>query len=158
MSLMVVLIMQVSSQLQSQVFSKYVIGEILFNLGRTNWTKKYNVHDLTIEAWAVGIWVKEARTIISYKVLNDYLRETSIAIGNFLSVERVSSGWLVSSQQDFSKKYFVYFSKSSGWSCNCMKFRCWRNRIPSEMPQFWQTINQKPYCHHIAAAYSFSRS
>lgn len=146
--------MRVSSQLQSQLFSKYVVAEILYKLDRTSWMKKYNAHDLTIQAWATGIWVKQAGTFISYKDLNNYLREVAGAIGEMLPVEPVSTGWLVSSQQDFSKKYFVTCSKSAGWECDCMKYRCWRNRIPKELPQFWQVIGGRPYCHHIAAAYS----
>ncbi len=146
--------MQVSSQLQSQLFSKYVVAEVLFKLDRTSWMKKYNAHDLTVEAWATGIWVKQAGTFVSYKDLNKYLREIALAVGEMLPVERISTGWLVSSQQDFSKKYFVSFSKSAGWQCDCMKYRCWRNRLRTELPQFWRVIGERPYCHHIAAAYS----
>jgi hypothetical protein len=144
--------MQVSSQLQSQLFPKYTVAAVLKQLGRTNWENKYSEHNLTVEAWAVGIWVKEAGTIISYRELNKYTRFASAEIASQLPVEKVKGGWWVQSRQ-CSDKYFVTASKTTGWSCSCMKFRCWRNRMPNELPMFWKVIDGHPYCHHIVAAY-----
>lgn len=143
--------MKVSKQLQSQVFSNHLIAELLIRLGRTKWMNKYNTHDLHCEAWAVGIWVKQAG-LISYKDLADFLKEIATAIGELLPVEKVNFGWLVKSMRN-SDRYFVSFSKASGWSCNCMKFRCWHNRILQEMPQFYKALGEKVFCHHVAAAY-----
>lgn len=143
--------MKVSSQLQSQLFDKNVIGAILVKLGRTNWEKKYTVHDLTIEAWGTGIWVKEAGTIISYTDLNNYWRNVAENIGETLPVTKINIGWLVKSRQ-FHKSYLVTFGVS-GWQCECMRWRCWNNRISSELEAFWRAIDEKPYCHHTAAAY-----
>ena len=58
--------MNISQALASQHLSKRAIADILFYLQRTAWIHEYNKYDLTIEVWAVGIWVKEAGTIISY--------------------------------------------------------------------------------------------
>jgi hypothetical protein len=142
--------MKVSKELKSQVFNNYVVAELLIRLGRTKWMEKYNTHDLHCEAWAVGIWVKQAGTIISYKYLAEFWRETATAIGEFLAAQKLDFGWVVKSKSS-NDRYFVYYSK--GWNCNCMKFRCWKNRISSEMPQFYKAINEKIFCHHIAAAY-----
>ncbi|MBH8564467.1 hypothetical protein I8748_20155 [Nostoc sp. CENA67] len=143
--------MKVSRQLQSQVFSNQLIAELLIRLGRTKWMEKYNVHDLHCEAWAVGIWVKQAG-IISYKDLANFWRETAAAIGEFLPAEKLDFGWLVKSMKS-DKRYFVHFSRFTGWFCNCMKFKCWHNRISEEMPQFYKALNSKIFCHHVAAAY-----
>ncbi|NJN13824.1 MAG: hypothetical protein HC815_40490 [Richelia sp. RM1_1_1] len=149
--------MKVSSALQSQILSKYVLREILFRLGRINWEYKYNVHDLTYEFWSTGVWVKEAGTIISYKAIAKYWREAAVNQTEQLPVDKVQGGYLVSSIQDFSKKYFVYFNKVRGWQCECMKHRCWRNRIPSELPQLYKALNHKIFCHHTVAAYLCTR-
>ncbi|MEA5595680.1 hypothetical protein [Rivularia sp. UHCC 0363] len=145
--------MKVSSALQSQVLSRYVLREILFKLGRTNWEYKYNVHDLTYEFWTTGVWVKEAGTIISYRAIAEYWREAAINQTEQLPVTKVQGGWLVSSIQNFSKQYFVYFNNGKGWTCDCMKHRCWRNRIPKELPQLYKALGYKIFCHHVAAAY-----
>lgn len=144
--------MKVSRQLQSQVFSNQLIAELLIRLNRTKWMEKYNTHDLHCEAWTVGIWVREAGTIISYKDLANFLREIAAAIGEFLPVQKTDYGWFVKSMRN-SDRYKVTFSKTNGWSCSCMKFRCWKNRISEEMPQFYKALGEKIFCHHVAAAY-----
>lgn len=100
--------MKVSSALQSQILSRYVLEEILYELGRMNWAEKYNIYDLEFEFWTTGVWVKQAGTIISYKVIAKYWREAAIMMTEQLPVDKVQGGWLVSSIQDHSKKYFVY--------------------------------------------------
>ncbi|WP_414623787.1 hypothetical protein [Calothrix sp. CCY 0018] len=149
--------MKVSSALQSQVLSRYVLKDILFQLGRINWEYKYNIHDLEYEFWTTGVWVKQAGTIISYDAIAEYWREAAISQTEQLPVEKVRGGWLVSSIQDHSKNYFVYFNQGKGWQCECMKHRCWRNRIPNELPQLYKALNNKIFCHHTAAAYLFEK-
>lgn len=143
--------MQVSSELKSQVFSKYVVSELLIRLNRTAWMEKYNVHDLYAEAWAVGIWVRQAG-VISYKDLAVILREEAINKAEQLPVERVAAGWLVKSRQS-SDRYLVKFDKIAGWGCCCLRYKCWRKRLANEMPQLYKALDNKVFCHHIAAAY-----
>lgn len=148
--------MKVSSALQSQILSRYMLGEILLKLGRDNWYYTYNVWDLTFEFWTTGVWVKEAGTIISYKDIAAYWREAAAVQAEQLPVEKASVGWLVRSRQDADKKYFVYKHNSRGWECDCMRHRCWRNRIPKELPQLHKALNHKTFCHHIVAAYFYT--
>jgi len=98
------------------------------------------------------VWVKQAGTIISYKVIAKYWREAAIMMTEQLPVDKVQGGWLVSSIQDYSKKYFVYWNPSMGWRCNCKKYACWKNRIPKELPPLYKALNEKIFCHHVAAA------
>lgn len=145
--------MKISTALQSQILSPYVLGEILLELGCTKWFHEYNVYQLTYEFWTTGVWVKEAGTIISYKAIAEYWKKAAINQTEQLPVEKVRGGWLVSSIQDFTKSYFVYFNQGKGWQCECMKHRCWRNRIPKELPQLYKALNNKIFCHHVVAAY-----
>ena len=148
--------MQVSSELKSQVFSKYIISELLVRLDRTRWMQNYNVHDLYIEVWAVGIWVKQAG-VISYKDLAEILREEAINKAEQLPVDKVAAGWLVKSRQ-CGDRYLVKFNKIDGWSCCCLRYQCWRKRLANEMPQLYKALGKKVFCHHIAAAYSSALS
>ncbi len=144
--------MQISSALASQTMSKYVVSKVLYKKGRTKWMENYNVHDLYAEAWAVGVWIKQAG-IISYKDLADILKEESIFKAQQLPVERVTGGYLVKSFQ-CNDKYFVTFTSSAGWQCDCMRYKCWRNRMKTELPQLLNQFNGKVFCHHIVAAYN----
>ena len=147
--------MKVSSQLTSQTISKYVLSWLLNKIGRTKWTEKYNSHDLVIEAWANGVWVKQAG-IISYKNLAEALRLESQAKAHNLSVQKVSKGFLVSSFQDNDRKYFVSLNNKK-WTCNCMRYGCWNHRMEKELPQLYKALNNKVFCHHIVAAYDYQK-
>jgi len=144
--------MQVSSALASQTMSKYVVAQVLEKKGRTKWMENYNVHDLSAEAWAVGVWIKQAG-IISYKDLAAILIEEAMFKAQQLTVEKVGGGYLVKSFQ-CPDKYFVTFSKATGWHCECLRYKCWKNRMNAELPQLLNQFNGKVFCHHIVAAYS----
>jgi hypothetical protein len=144
--------MQVSSALASQTFNKYIIRSILVQKGRTLWEHKYSVHDLYIEAWAIGIWVKQAG-IISYKDLAHALKTQVIFKAQQLPVRKVAGGYLVKSFQS-ERRYFVSYSKSEGWECQCMLYRCWKQRMEIELTQLFQHFNQL-FCHHIIAVHDF---
>ncbi|GAX45769.1 hypothetical protein NIES4075_67900 [Tolypothrix sp. NIES-4075] len=145
--------MRVSSELQSQSFNLNQIHAILIRLGRMKWEYQYNKFDLEFEPWAIGVWVKQAGTIISYKDLAEYLREESELKAYQLPVTKAFDGWLVKSSQG-GDRYYVRFNKESGWCCNCMLFRCRYNRTSKELPQLWEAMNKKAFCHHIVAVYS----
>ncbi|WP_066425110.1 hypothetical protein [Anabaena sp. 4-3] len=146
--------MEVSSELKSQIFSKYLVAELLYKIGRFKWADNFSRHELIIETWANGLWVKQAG-LISYHDLAEALREEANFKAYNLSVERVRQGFLVSSFQNSHKRYFVQLIKGAGWSCNCMKYKCWNNRMSQELPQLFQALNGKIFCHHIVAAYNF---
>jgi hypothetical protein len=145
--------MKVSSELQSQSFNLNQIYATLFRLGRMKWELKYNKFDLEFEPWSTGIWVNQAGTIISYKDLAETLRQEAEFKAYQLAVDKILDGWLVKSFQS-SSRYFVKYNKRSGWRCNCMLFNCRNNRTSKELPQLWDAMNQRSFCHHIAAVYS----
>lgn len=145
--------MQVSSELRSQIFSKYLVAHLLYRMERFVWADNYSRHELIIEPWANGLWIKQAG-LVSYKDLAAILREEAENKAHGLTVERVRIGYLVSSMQDADKNYLVQFNKTSGWRCNCMRFRCWHNRMSEELPQLYKALDNKVFCHHIVAAYN----
>lgn len=157
------MITSLSSALQSQTYNKYLVDHILYRLDRYKWAEKYNRHDLKIEAWSTGLWVKQAGTIISYRELAAILKEQAENKAEQLPVDRIptnikdSKAFAVSSRQDHNKKYIVQFSQRHGWSCNCMQYRCWENRISTEFPQLYKALNYKIFCHHIVAAYNHNK-
>lgn len=148
--------MLISSALASQTMSKYVVSKVLDKKGRNKWMENYNVHDLYVEAWAVGVWIKQAG-IVSYKDLAEILKEEAIFKAQQLPVEKVAGGYLVKSFQS-GDRYFVNFNKETGWQCDCMRYKCWRNRMNKELPQLLSKFNGKVFCHHIVAAYQSKNS
>ncbi len=147
--------MQVSSELTSQTMSKYVMQNVLKNINRHKWEKNCSVHDLTVEPWGTGVWIKQAG-LVSYKSLAEILRQEAQMKAEQLPVEKVAGGFLVKSHQ-CSDRYYVSYRKNSGWQCECMRYRCWRNRMPKELPQLLDALNGKVFCHHIIAAYKTLR-
>lgn len=147
--------MKVSSELMSQTMSKYVLSWLLYEMDRIKWTEKYNSHDLKIESWATGVWVKQAG-LISYKDLAEALRIESQMKSYKLYVKKVNKGFLVSSFQGGDRKYFVSLINKK-WTCNCMRYRCWYNRMEKELPQLYKALNNKIFCHHIVAAYEHQK-
>jgi hypothetical protein len=144
--------MKVSSELMSQTMHKYAIAWMLESTDKLKWQEKYNRHDFIIEAWANGIWVKQVG-IISYHDLAEYIKFESQFKAYQLPVEKVGKkSFLVGSYQGGKNKYFV-FVKDKKWVCNCMRYRCFNNRIEKELPQLYKILNGKIFCHHIVAAY-----
>jgi hypothetical protein len=138
---------QPSSQLASQTISKRAIADLLIWLGRTKWQSKWNAHDLEIESWCVGIWVKQAG-IISYEDLAIWLKFISQARSEFLRVQKRGERlYLVAGRQQ--EWYAV--TKNQSWQCECMLFRC-RRRIAKEMPKLYEALDRQIFCHHTLAA------
>jgi hypothetical protein len=144
--------MKVSRELQSQIFSKYLVADLLYRLERFSWSKNYSRHELIIEPWASGLWVKQAG-LISYRDLAEYLKLEAEVKAYTLRVETVDKWYLVASRQDPNKNYLVKFYRGYGWKCNCMRYRCWKNRMAEELPQLFKVLKGKIFCHHIVAAH-----
>lgn len=146
--------MKVSPQLQSQTMSKYLIADLLYKSGRLKWCQNHSRHELIIEPWKTGIWIKQ-EGLVSYSQLAEALKlEAEIKAYN-LSVQKISQGFLVSSSQSPEKNYFVQFDRLNGWRCNCMRWKCWKNRMANELPQLLKHFNGKIFCHHAVAAYNY---
>ena len=131
---------QPSSQLASQTISKRAIANLLIWLGRTQWQEKYNAHDLVIEVWAVGIWVKQAG-LISYKTLAEWIKYVAQLKASVLGVQRKGDRlYLVQGSQ---QSWYAVINQGNYWECECMLYRCRRKRIRKEMPQLYQSLNQQ---------------
>lgn len=141
---------RLSSELASQTISKRAIADLLFYLGRSKWEKNYNSHQLTIEAWAVGIWVKQAG-IISYEDLAEFIRETTKLKASGLAVDKRSDNlFLVQGSQ---KSCYAVIRQNGHYICECMLYRCRHNRLRNELPQLFEALNRKIFCHHSVAAW-----
>ncbi len=141
---------KISSELASQHISRHAIGDLLYYLERIHWANNCNYHQLTIEAWEVGIWVKEVG-IISYKDLAEFIRETSIFKASGLQVQQRSPNlFLVQGSQ---RPWYTVQRRSRQYICECMLYRCRRKRLRNEFPQLFEALNKKIFCHHIIAAY-----
>ena len=139
-----------STQLASQTISKNAIADLLYYLGRDKWEENYNRHQLTIEAWAVGIWVREIG-IISYKDLAEFMRNSTKLKASGLQVERRSpSLFLVEGSQ---QSRYAVIRQNGHYTCECMLYRCRHNRLRKELPQLFEALNKKIFCHHTVAAY-----
>ena len=139
---------QPSSQLASQTISKRAIADLLIWLGRTQWQEKYNAHDLVIEVWAIGIWVKQAG-LISYKTLAEWLKYVAQLKLSVLGVQRRGERlYLVQGRQ---KSWYAVVNRGHNWECECMLYRCRRKRIKAEMPKLYQSLSQQIFCHHTSA-------
>lgn len=141
---------KLSSELASQTISRNTIAELLHYLGRTKWEQNYNRYQLEIEPWFVGIWVNVAG-IISYRDLADFIRETTKLKAASLQVEQRSpSLFLVQGTQ---KSKYAVVRQRNYFQCECMLYRCRHNRLRRELPQLFQALNQKIFCHHSVAAW-----
>jgi hypothetical protein len=141
---------KVSSELASQHLSKNIIADLLFYLNRTRWEQKYNKYQLKIEPWVVGIWVKEAG-IISYQDLACFIREITLLKASHLQVEQRSPNLFL--VQGVQKSKYAVVRRHNHFCCECMLYRCRNNRLKKELPQLFEALNQKIFCHHTVAAY-----
>jgi len=145
----------ISSQLASQTISKNAIADLLHYLGRDKWERKYNSHQLIIETWAIGIWVKQLG-IISYKDLAEFIRETTKLKASGLQVKRQSQSlFLVQGSQKF---WYAVVQQNGHYICECPLYRCRHKRFRKEFPQLFNALNGKIFCHHTVAAYQFLKS
>ncbi|MUL39374.1 hypothetical protein [Gloeocapsopsis dulcis] len=141
---------EISSELASQHISRYAIADLLCYLNRTKWEQKYNRYQLKIELWAVGIWVREAG-IISYQGLACFIRETTLLKASHLQVEQRSPNLFL--VQGVQKSKYAVVRQHNCFCCECMLYRCRHNRLKKELPQLFEALNRKIFCHHTVAAY-----
>ena len=140
----------ISSELASQHISKHQIAELLHFLGRTNWEKNYNRHQLDIEPWWIGIWTKQAG-VVSYKDLAEFIRETSKARASMLGVKRLGKNlFLVEGRQ---QSWYAVNRIDGKYMCECKLYRCRQNRLEKECPRLFEALNGKIFCHHTIAAW-----
>ena len=139
---------QPSPQLVSQTINQRAIAELLVWQNRTQWEDKYNAYDLTIEVWAVGIWVKEAG-LISYHTLAQWLKY--VAQMKAWQLRTMPKGDRLLLVQGRRQTWYAVVHQQGQWQCECALYRCFNNRIRAEMPLLYQSLEQQIFCHHTEA-------
>jgi hypothetical protein len=143
---------RVSSQLLSQCVSTRLIAEVLWRFDRQVWDT-FNVHHISVEPWACGVRVRGEGVrggIVSYKDLVSILKDEAIAKSEQLGVEsRGKNLWIVDSFQG-AKRHSV-LRIGAHLSCDCMKFKCWHNRMTDELPPLYKALEGRLFCHHTVA-------
>ncbi len=162
----------ISSQLQSQLFSKIATWDIL-TANNLVWGYRcpMRISQLKIEVWAHCVYVylpalpvskvspQGISRFLSMWDYLDWLMARSLSKANDIQARLIGTNkWEVEGSQ--RAHYIVDFSPF-GARCHCMLFVCLANRIPRECPYFYKLMQQSKFfsgqvvCHHIAAALSY---
>ncbi len=162
----------ISSNLQSQLFSKIATWDIL-TANNLVWGHRcpMRISQLKIEVWAHCVYVYLPALPVSkvspggisrFISMWDYLdcfMMRSLSLANNIQARLIGSDiWEVEGSQRPS--YNVRFSPF-GARCHCLLFVCLANRIKKECPYFYKLMQQSSFfcgqvvCHHIAAALSY---
>jgi hypothetical protein len=144
------MIRQPSSQLISQLASKRSIADLLSRwCCRTQWKRSYRTHDLSIEFWANGLWVRQAG-LVSYRSWANFIIYTANTRANLLQVQRLSrTVYLVQGVQQ--PWYAVHRVDGGQLRCECILYRNRANRLQRELPALFKSFKGKIFCHHTAA-------
>lgn len=141
----------ISSQLQSQTISRRFVISLLYQKGKT-----FDAHKVRFEAWHIGLWTNYG--IISWSEVALFLEfeatEKANPYGSNLNV--ISKGvnlFLVESSQ--GGDYYGVIRNNRKLTCNCMKFKCWNNRMKSECPQLYKALGEQIFCHYTKAVERF---
>ena len=162
----------ISSQLQSQLFSKIATWDIL-TANNLVWGHRcpMRIAQLKIEVWSTVVYVhlpanptsrvspQGISRFISMWDYLDWLMARTLSKANNIQARLVGSDiWEVEGSQ--RPAYNVRFSLF-GSRCHCLLFVCLANRIKKECPYFHKLMQQSSFfcgqvvCHHIAAALSY---
>ncbi len=162
----------ISSQLQSQLFSKIATRDIL-TANNLVWGARspMRIAQLKIEVWSTVVYVhlpanptsrvspQGISRFISMWDYLDWLMARSLSKANNIQARLIGSDiWEVEGSQ--RPAYNVHFSPW-GARCHCLLFVCLANRIKKECPYFYELMKQSQFfsgqvvCHHIAAALSY---
>jgi hypothetical protein len=141
---------QPSSQLLSQLASKRTIADLLSRwCSRAGWENNHRTHDLSVEFWATGLWVKQAG-LVSYRDWANFIIYSANIRAGILQVQQLSKTvYLVQgSQQPW---YAVHRVGNQPLKCECMLYRNRANRLQRELPGLFHRFKGKIFCHHTAA-------
>lgn len=160
----------ISSQLQSQLFSKNATWQILCDRYSGDFWRRTAPPELEVEVWYMCVRVYLPRTEFNRGVsvflsFWDYLdwfmmrsHDKSFRVQALLVRPNIFT--VTSSQGAEGDLHTVHFNNWGNATCTCMLFKCLRNRIKEEIPYYWQLMKQsrffagQPVCHHIDAALS----
>lgn len=146
---------RVSSQLLSQTMSKFLVDEILWRFDRQVY-ETYRVHSISLEPWANGIRVFGQGVrggLVSYKDLAAVLKDQALSKAEQLGVQKKGSH--LHFVEGTQKARYAVLRVGRHHSCECMKFRCWQNRLAGEFPELFKALNQRVFCHHTVAVRLF---
>ena len=143
---------QPSPQLISQTIHQRAIADLLVWQDRIQWEDNYNAYDLTIEAWAVGIWVKEAG-LISYQTLAQWLKYVVQLKAWQLRIQPKGNRLLL--VEGNRQPWYAVVYQDNHWRCECPLYRCFHKRIPAEMPLLYESLERQVFCHHTEAAIAY---
>lgn len=141
---------QPSSQLTSQLLSKKSIATLLSRwCCRTGWENHYRTHDLSIEFWATGLWIRQAG-LVSYRDWANFIIYCTNMKAGERQVQQVSKTvYLVQgSQQPWYAVHRVHTDRPL--RCECMLYRNRAKRLEKELPQLFDQLG-RAFCHHTAA-------
>ena len=159
----------ISSQLQSQLFSKIAAWEILSYKYVGELWRCTAPPDMTVDIYTHCAYVHIPKTdkhrgfseFVSFWEFLDYFMMRSISkaskVQAFLTSRGRAETWNVTSSQGGLGNYHVKLS-SLGGLCDCMLFLCFGNRIHRELPYCFKLLERsrffagQPVCHHIVAA------
>ncbi len=160
---------QISSSLQTQLFSQSVTWTLLTAKGQVAGPLDHCRQELTVEVWPKVVYVRLEKniirrqcpwgvsTFISYKDYLEHAITQAFTLADSIEVYRKSADYFkVQSASDPKKKYGLTL-KSDGIWCDCMRYRCLNNRIWCEAPYLHKLIQENEIlqgqipCHHTAA-------
>ena len=141
----------ISSQLASQTISRRFVVSLLHEKGKT-----FDVHRVRFEAWHIGLWTNYG--IISWSEVALFLEfeatEKANPYGSSLNViPKGANLFLVESSQ--GSDYYGVIRNSRKLTCNCMRCKCWNNRIKTECRQHYKALDEQIFCHHTKAVERF---
>lgn len=156
----------ISSQLQAQLFPKYLTWEILLDRYHGELIGRTAPPEMKTEVWSQQVYVHLPKTefrrgvsvFLSFWDYIDYFMQRSQAKSQLVRVLQVRSNIFTatSSQGSEGELHTVHFTLWGG-SCTCMFYKCLRNRITDEVPYYAKLMKESRYfagqviCHHLEA-------
>lgn len=145
----------ISSELANQTINKATVWNCLVILGLVSGNMdKFTADRMTVEGWAVGVRVvikraykgiqvfKGLSTIISPLKIAMHILEGEDLKSRGLGIIRKNKNlFLVDSCKNPKQKHIVR-AYSDGLQCDCMKFKCLKERMFKEAPQLLKALGQ----------------
>lgn len=155
----------ISSQLQSQLFSKKATKWVLVRKGLIWSETNPHLENLKIQVFTKCVLVSLPKNPITgekgfsvfismYEYLDYIIKRSTVKAEGIECTRMIKTAWLVESFQDKQDCHTVsvYPDKVS---CSCMLYKCLNKRIKLECPYFYKLMQKDDFfcgqvvCHHI---------